>query len=403
MNTVAKKTKQRLMWLFAILTMIFLLLFVVIAYVTVSRSVLSDQKEKVTEMISDESIVHLLHESNESHDREMKVKLFAVVDSNGNVLKEEGDHIDQLIEGWTPESQVIVEKDEAGRDYLMAAKPVGDGYVFTGMDITQQKEVLKRLFVVLLLLTILFTFAAMILSFFMAGRAILPIVKSAERQREFVNDASHELRTPLSILSAGFQVVEEEDHLLSDFSKQTMHDMSGEVKRMTGLVNDLLLLARSDSGKLVLEKEEFNLTDLISKSVRSFTKVAEEHHLSITDDLQENVRFIGDKQRIQQLIYLFLDNAVKYNCEKGSIEVKLSEAEKKVRMSFIDSGVGIAEEHKRKIFDRFYRIDKARSRTMGSNGIGLSIADYIVKAHKGHIEVDSTLGKGTRFTVVLPI
>ncbi|WP_171016903.1 sensor histidine kinase [Pseudalkalibacillus caeni] len=397
-----KKTKKRLMWIFAILTMLFLLLFVVIAYIAVSNSILSDQKEKAIEMISNKSVSHLIHEANEPYER-TKGSLLAVVTPTGEIVHRHGESIDNIIKGWTPDSLESREIDEDNREYLFVAKPIeAGGYVYSGVDITQQKEVLNRLFTVLILLTVLFTFAAMGLSFLMAGKAIGPIINSFKRQREFVNDASHELRTPLSILSAGLEILEEEEeNHLSEFSRQTVNDMSAEVRRMTSLVNDLLLLARSDSGKLVLVKEKFDLSGLVSRSVRAFSKVVQDNGLSITSEIQENVHMSGDRERIQQVIYLFLDNAVKYNQKNGTIHVRLTSTEKKVYILVKDSGIGIPPEHLTKIFERFYRVDKARSRNLGSNGIGLSIARFIVEAHGGNIEVNSTVGEGTSFLIVL--
>ncbi len=403
MNNMVKKTKRRLMWFFAFLTMLFLILFVVMTYVTVSHSIMSDQKEQVVKMISDESLSRLIHEAGEAHEKAFDRNLFALVRKSGEVLEKEGDGIQEMIADWKPTSLETKEIDWNNREYLLAGKAISDvGYVYSGVDVTEQKNVLKRLSTVLLMLTVLFTFAAMLLSFFMAGKAIRPIIQSIESQREFVNDASHELRTPLSILTSGFEIIEaEEGDQLSDFSKQTVEDMAGEVRRMSSLVNDLLVLARSDSGKLVLEKEQFNLSELIASSVRSFSRIGEAKGVSFTSKLKNEVYVVGDKERLQQLLYLLLDNALKYNVEGGSIHVQLSECDAEILMSVEDTGIGIAPEHQQKVFDRFYRVDQSRSRNQGSNGIGLSIARLIVEAHEGRIVLNSTIDKGTSFTIIL--
>ncbi|UOQ44552.1 ATP-binding protein [Halobacillus salinarum] len=404
MNPIIKKTKQRLMWLFALLTMLFLFLFVVIAYITVSRSVLSDQKEKVKEMVSDESIAHVLHEREEPRERVMNGNAMLFVTKDGEVIQQRGQNIEPLINEWMPSSLEIKEMDGTNGEFLIAAKPIGEaGYAYGGVNISQQKDVLKRLFIVLVLLTLVFTGVSMLLAFFISGRAIQPIIRSTKRQREFVNDASHELRTPLSILSAGFEVLESENkEQLTPFSKDTLQDMEGEVKRMTALVNDLLFLARSDSGKLPMNKQTFNLSELVIQSVRSFSRVADENKVNITTDVQQDVLFYGDETKIQQLLYVFLDNGVKYNQAGGSIKVELNTSNKNLTLKVIDTGIGIAVEHRSKIFERFYRVDKARAREKGSNGIGLSIAAFIVKAHEGIIQVESEEGEGTCFTLIFP-
>ncbi|WP_226659986.1 sensor histidine kinase [Pseudalkalibacillus hwajinpoensis] len=403
MMDLVRTTKRRLMWFFAVLTMLFLLLFVVAAYLTVSQSVMKEKEDELMAMLSDKSLSRLIHEAEEPHEKPFNHNLFAIVGTSGNILEKQGDGIEAMIDGWTPNILETKEVDQDNREYLLAGKPVrGGGYVYSGVDVTEQKRVLNRLFMVLLILTILFTFAATLLSFIMAGKAIRPIIKSAERQRDFVNDASHELRTPLSILSAGFEILEEEKDRLSDFSRQTVDDLSGEVRRMSSLVNDLLVLARADSGKLVLEKKVLNLTNLVSRSVRSFSRIVEVDGISLTTDLKEEVYLKGDEDRLQQLLYLLLDNAHKYNVQDGHVHVSLKETGSEVILTVEDGGIGIAQEHQDKIFERFFRVDLSRSRTHGSNGIGLSIAAFIVEAHNGKVLLESKVGQGSCFTVVLP-
>nr|WP_243237189.1 ATP-binding protein [Heliobacterium chlorum] len=237
---------------------------------------------------------------------------------------------------------------------------------------------------------------------------MVPIVQSFTRQREFVADASHELRTPLSVLHSSIEVIEADDRRnLSEFSQQVLSDMKDEVRRMTRLVGDLLTLARADSGNLELLRETFDLRSLIDQILRTFQHQATSKGVALEAEGLPTIPIWGDRERIAQLLFILVDNAVKYTPIGGKITLSLAVAKQtkgqQVRVIVQDSGIGIPLNDQPRIFDRFYRVDKGRSRQMGGTGLGLSIARWIVEAHGGTIQVESTPGRGSTFSVSLPL
>lgn len=280
------------------------------------------------------------------------------------------------------------------------------GTVFVGKDITSYYIMLKRLLLVLCMVCLLFLIIATFTGHLLAGRAIIPIKNSFTRQREFVADASHELRTPLSVMLTSVEAIRTDDeNMLSSFSEQVLEDMRSEIKRMTKIVSDLLTLARADAGAEILNKEKFDISDIAEKVIRSFQPVAVEKGVKL-DFVGINDLFIhADKEKITQLLLILIDNALKYVKQDGKVVlfIKQSSGSKgTVNIIVQDNGVGIPEEQQQFIFERFYRIDKARSRVAGGTGLGLSIAKWIVEAHRGTINVESAVGKGSTFTVSLP-
>ena len=171
---------------------------------------------------------------------------------------------------------------------------------------------------------------------------------------------------------------------------------------MTRLVSDLLLVARSDNKALKLKLQKFDAAELLSQTARLMQPLADKKHIALDIRNCDAHVIQADEQKIKQLMLILVDNAVKYTPDGGEVHVGFEKAPQgRVRFFVQDTGIGIAKEDQRRIFDRFYRVDKARSREMGGNGLGLSIAQEIVNLHQGSIEVTSTLGKGTRFTVEL--
>jgi len=281
------------------------------------------------------------------------------------------------------------------------------GTVFVGEDITSYYQRLKMLLVVVVMVSLLFLFIAAFAGHLLAGRAIVPIKQAFFRQRGVVADASHELRTPLCILLTSVDAVQtDDDQNLSPFSTQVLDDMKSEIRRMSKLVSDLLTLARADTGVTNLMKEKFDLDIIAERVIRSLQPLAVEKGIKLQMTGATNVSVLADRERMNQLLLILVDNAIKYTPSGGGVGVLLTTAADPkpcVTVTVQDTGVGIPETHRNLIFERFYRVDKARSREEGGTGLGLAIAKWIVEAHGGTIKVESTSGVGSSFIVTLPM
>lgn len=281
------------------------------------------------------------------------------------------------------------------------------GTVFVGEDISAYYHMLKMLLIMMVILSLVFLIIAAFAGHFLAGKAMVPINQAFSRQREFVTDASHELRTPLSIIQTSVEVVQtDNEQKLSPFSIQVLDDMKGEIRRMTRLVNDLLTLARADAGATNIIKEKFDLVAMAEPLIRSVQPLAVAKRINLEMTCDETLPIMADRERMSQLLLILVDNAIKYTPEGGRVEVSLTKtAAPKAAFTIAvhDTGEGISENERNLIFERFYRIDKARSREEGGTGLGLSIAKWIVDVHGGKIKVESIPGKGSSFIVSLPL
>lgn len=345
---------------------------------------------------------------------------YLVVANDGTVIDGDETHpeirseiVDKL-KDWRPDEnevkQVTVQLDEGPKvNILLSGRTIYEdgeyiGTIYAGTNISEETQIVRTLLLILIILSIIFIMISALLGYWMAGKAMIPISNAFKRQKEFTADASHELRTPLSIMQSSLEVIEAEDRdKLSPFSVTVLDDLKDEVKRMAHLVNDLLLLARSDLGKEPIKKDWFSLTAVLEKLQRKFQYEAGKNAIHLSVSLQDEIRAFGDEEKITQLLYILFDNAIKYNVPKGSVKVSATKENNQIKIDVSDTGVGIPAEHQKRIFDRFYRVDQARSRESGSSGIGLSIADWIVQVHKGKLEVKSEVGKGTTFSIYLPL
>ncbi|MDF2500439.1 MAG: integral rane sensor signal transduction histidine kinase [Anaerosporomusa subterranea] len=322
--------------------------------------------------------------------------------------------ISDVIQKWNqPPGKAQLETISLSDDqkyYIMIARqPIQSGIetlgaVYVGIDITSYYEVLKTLFFVMLTLCLVFLVAASGLGHLLTSRAMKAIVVAFERQREFVADASHELRTPLSVMLASVETLEEnEEDRLSSFSQQVLADMKDEVLRMSKIVGGLLTLARGDAGAAPIIKEPLELDTMAQQLARMLDPLAKKNGITIKVTTERRTVLQADRERIEQLLLILLDNALKHTPSGGSVNLQIATASHhQVKIVVHDTGAGIAPEDQLRIFERFYRVDKARSRETGGTGLGLSIAKWIVEAHQGTIGVESTMGSGSKFTVILP-
>ena len=274
--------------------------------------------------------------------------------------------------------------------------------VYVGKDVTALYFGLQKATYALIVLGVLALIIASVIGHIMAGRAIIPMKEAYEKQKQFAADASHELRTPLAVVMASADLLLADKSIQNPLLREVIEDLKGEVKKMSKLVSDLLTVARSDNNALKVKIQKLNLGDLLEQNVRMMTPLAEKKGVELLGANLIKCYIQGDEQKIKQLILILVDNAIKYTPAEGKVLVTIERVEDdSVTFSVQDSGIGIAPEDQEKIFERFYRVDKARSREMGGNGLGLSIATEILRLHEGKIKVESELGKGTKFTVEL--
>ena len=239
-------------------------------------------------------------------------------------------------------------------------------------------------------------------AWFLTRRTLAPVQAIHERQQQFASDVSHELRTPLSILSGEIEVALKQDRTRDDY-QQTLKSAKEETERLVGLVENLLLLTRMEQGKQAQEVEAVDITDLINQVMGIVQQKSKEKHVAVlVTPAEESVVVAGQEALLRQLFLNIIDNAIKYTPENEKITIGLSQDTYYGIVKVKDTGVGIAPEQQARIFDRFYRIDAARSETQ-SYGLGLAIAQAIVALHHGKIRVHSAVGKGTTFTLYLPL
>jgi Signal transduction histidine kinase len=286
--------------------------------------------------------------------------------------------------------------------YLRTYSPETNQVTIVFMNMQPEKKVLGLLKVILGSISLGGLLIVFVSSLFLADKALIPIKKSWERQRNFVADASHELRSPLAVIQTSLELVMGNSEESVESQMKWLENIKAENKRMTKLVDDLLLLARADSDQKMIEKRFFPIQAVVENVIALYEPTAAAKGITLTSNLNFQSDFYGDESRIKQLVIILLDNAIKYTPDCGEVHLTLGFFDNHMELAVRDTGVGIAEEHLEKIFERFYRIDKARSRESGGTGLGLSIADWIVREHKGSINVSSTPGKGTTFKVSLP-
>lgn len=216
-------------------------------------------------------------------------------------------------------------------------------------------------------------------------------------QQRFLADVSHELRTPLTTIRGNVDLMRR----MGGADDVSLDDIEAELERMTRLVNDLLLLARADVGSLPVTTEIVELDTLLLDVYRQVKALPPK--VEVTLEEVDQVQVTGDSDRLKQLILNLVDNAVKYTPAGGHVYLSLRKDAGYAELTVRDTGIGIPEEDIPFIFDRFYRVDKARARAHGGSGLGLSIARWIIDVHRGTLDVVSALGQGTTFTVRLPL
>lgn len=448
---VFKRTQGQLTIVYSGLVILFLVLFIFVVFALIYTVISKDQERTVASLATQEAKIienYMVQNSELLENQNQDVVLagvdqffYYVVNPNGELIMGQEDipqlrsELLSLVKGWSPEqndtrqARLKIEsfRWKIGREgfkqqhelkvppiqenirLMIAGEPLfykGQfiGTIYVGKDISVAYELFKWVGIILGGLTVIFSGIAFFMSRIMSKKAMVPIANSFHKQREFVADASHELRTPLSVMLSSIDAMEmtietEED----DFSRKVLSNMKDEVKRMTNLVGDLLTLARSDSNRVELKIETFNFRPYAEKAIVSLEPLAASKQINLYLHAPEIVIAQGDSEKLSQLLYILIDNGIKYTPNGGEVQLMLSQQESTLTIQVKDTGIGIKPEDHKRIFDRFYRVDKSRARQSGSHGLGLAIAKWIVDIHSGTIEVNSKIGNGSLFTIRIPL
>ena len=341
------QTRRRLTLFYSLMMFFFLLLLVFGMHESMEWSITSEQQREVldtTEDVLNEEIILLQrHGSLADDSEEYKASngrlYFYAFDNHGKLINYSRavpilePLILEAIQKWNvPEDQVMEFTNTHNFKYeykiLMAAKPIiidgeNRGMVYVGKDVASVYNGLRKATLILGLLSLLAFIVANFAGHIMAGKAIVPLKEAYERQRQFAADASHELRTPLSVVMASVDVLGNDRSIISPFLQQVIEDMRDEVKKMTKLVGDLLMVARSENQTFKLMTEKFDLIEAAYEVVRKMQPLADEKHIKLLFVKQEAVAIRADVQRIKQLLIILIDNALKYTPSHGVVTVKV--------------------------------------------------------------------------------
>lgn len=422
-----KKMQRRLTFFYAGIMSILVVLLIFGADRAMEWSITTEQEQAILAFADEEAIEHALffqhgvleplfsaeeqsYFQEESQKRQMFFYVFnreGQLVSSANAQDHWEDQIRDKIANWSvgPDEVEVIEDIEGNRIMMAAQAIVVDGrnagYVYVGRDVTPVLDGMENSVVVLGFVGLAALCFAVVAGYFMAQKAIEPLQIAYEKQRQFSADASHELRTPLAVILSSIEALQKEKSPKSDFAQHTLTDIKEETQKMAILIEELLFIARTDGlQELQLTKETAPLSGLVEEALEMIAPLNEEKKISIQYLESEPLDIYGDLDKLKRVLIIFLDNGIKYTEAGGRIEIRgEKQRTSQISIRIQDSGIGISKENQQKIFDRFYQADTSRS---NGNGLGLPIANVIVEAHGGSLEVESELGKGSAFTILLP-
>lgn len=424
-SKVFEHLRQRMTCIYAAIFGVLILLIVFAAYTFIWWNVLQHEK--------DELVAKIYHEAEEWVDsgeepcsavsvREGSMLAYfvspdgktIVLDQLGQgkiregLFKHRGDWPKKLDTARMLNNRVYDEKGNAHR-YLAALAPVlrgdkleGHLYMFKDMEFYYQAA-FTTLFKLLCVAVLLFALACYF-GYWLAGRNIQPISEMYGRQMQFTADASHEMRTPLAVMALAAQgLKEDEESRYSDFAKESIEMLQNETQRMSRLTENLMALARGDEGNAPVPMQMVNISELCARVGQQLKLLAQEKGIALRTHVDDSLELLGDETALNRLLIILLDNAIKYSPAATNIDFIVTKSKNNVLFVVQDEGCGISDEDKEKVFDRFYRVDKARSRSQGGLGLGLSLAHAIVRQHQGEIRILDNKPCGTIMQVLLPL
>ncbi|WP_455254758.1 sensor histidine kinase [Ruminococcus sp.] len=263
-------------------------------------------------------------------------------------------------------------------------KDYDKGTLVVFSDRSAEQLLLHKVLLVSILMFLLMEGVVFLLTMLLTKRAMRPMQETFERQRQFISDAGHELKTPLTIISANVDILHDEIG-----ENKWLSYIQSQAERMRVLVGEMMNLTKLEMGDKEKDFVDFSLSEAVSGAALPFEGQAFEQEKQLELEIQEDISYHGNPDQIKQLVGVFMDNALKYSKEHGEIRVTLQQVQNKKTLKVYNTGKGIPESEKEKIFQRFYRSDASRARATGGYGLGLSIAQSIANAHKIRIQVES--------------
>lgn len=289
---------------------------------------------------------------------------------------------------------------------LMLKTPTGQpwGYLQVGRSLMGYQRHLASLKVFLMVGLPIVMVSIGGASWWLAGLAMKPVYDSYQQVQQFTADAAHELRTPLAAIQATVETTLESPDLTLTEAQSTLQTITRQNQRLVQLVQDLLMLSRMDLKVLPVKQQVCCLNDLVKDLVEEFAALAIASQVSLGLSVPTELLYVvGDEEQLYRLVTNLITNAIQYSQPEGTVQLRLLKEDYIAMIQVEDMGAGIAPAEQARIFDRFYRVNHDRSRQTGGAGLGLAIAQGIVQAHHGKIQVQSQLGKGSLFTIRLPL
>ena len=400
MNDLKKKVFTLIFSILSISILGFIIVFNVEKYIE-SNKIISNSLRIAKNNEEDKNKVNKDNSFKDNNIRYMDKVIYTILLNSDNSIKEvinlSNNNID--IDSIKLLGQSILSKNDIKREYIgniyfnKYSYVYNNGKYLTIIDNSSIQNSLYNYLLISLSLFVLLEAIVYLVSTVLTNWIIKPVISSFEKQKEFIADASHELKTPLSVIIASSEVLEDNPNEV-----KWLNNIKSEANRMNILIKNLLVLATFEKKETYILKED-NLSKVVELAVLTFDAKAYESDIKLESNIDENIKFNFDSYSINELVEILLDNALKHADKKSTIVVSLKEQGNNILLSVTDTGDVIPKGEEEKIFERFYRLDKSRSRKENRYGLGLAIAKNIVINHNGKISAES-VGKVTTFKVL---